>query len=233
MNIARALYTLQTVELELKDKGSRLDEVRAALQDTDRLDEAGRAVQDSEAELAQWKARQRDQELEMKSVTGKIGTVEKRLYSGSVRNPKELARLEEEVKYLRRRRHTLEDELLETMVAVDEGQEELRKHRRLLAGIETQWQTAQADLTAEQAELEARLEQLKTERAALRATIGEKELSLYQQLCHKKGGRGVALLEGGVCQGCGVALPTGKAQQVRQGEALVFCSCGRILYAAR
>ncbi len=232
MNIAHMLYTLQTIEVELGDKSRRLEEVRVALKDTKKLDEARRAVQDSEAELARWQAQQRDQELEMKSVTGKIGTVEKRLYSGTVRNPKELANLEEELNYLRRRKNALEDELLETMVAVDESQAELKKRRQCLTEVEAEWEASQVALTAERAALKAQLEQLKSEQAELRAEIGEKELSLYQQLRRKKGGRGVALLKGGVCQGCGMALPTSKAQQVRQGDTLVFCSCGRILYAA-
>jgi len=50
----------------------------------------------------------------------------------------------------------------------------------------------------------------------------------------RRAGRAVALLEGELCLGCRVTLPTSKAQQARQREDLTLCSsCERILYVER
>jgi len=57
---------------------------------------------------------------------------------------------------------------------------------------------------------------------------------LYEDLRLRRAGRAVALLEGELCLGCRVTLPTSKAQQARQREDLTLCSsCERILYVER
>jgi predicted nucleic acid-binding Zn-ribbon protein len=232
MNRSQALYRLQVVELGFAESSHRLIEVEDSLGETDELRQARHALEEGEKELARGRKELRALELEAKSLAEKISSAEGRLYSGRVRNPKELTSLEEEVKYLKRRKSKLEDEMLEAMVEIEEGEADIARLEEEFNQTETDWRQDQGRLSSEKGELKAGLSQLEKERAALRQIIGADDLALYDELCGRKGGRGVALLRGGVCQGCGVALPTGKAQQISQGEALSTCgSCGRILCA--
>ncbi len=232
MNRAQVLYRLQVVELGFAEHGHRLAEVENRLGETEELRQARHTLEERKKELAAWRKKLRAFELEAKSLVAKISSTEDRLYSGRVRNPKELSNLEEEVKYLRRKKNKLEDEMLEAMVEIEEGEAEVARLSEELSQIEKSWHQDQARLSSEKEELKTSLSQLENEGAALRQTIGADDLALYDELCHRKGGRGVALLQGGVCQGCGVTLPTGKAQQIAQGETLSTCgSCGRILCA--
>src|SRR5437763_5879050 len=59
--------------------------------------------------------RQQRNEYELASVEGKIGEVEKRLYSGTINAPRELQAMEADVASLKRHRSDIEDRVLEAM----------------------------------------------------------------------------------------------------------------------
>lgn len=231
MSKAETLYRLQTIDLEIDERNRRLKEVKATLEGNEELRRVRQALQDGEKKLSRQRTKLRDRELEMQSLVNKIASVEDRLYSGRIKKPKELANLQDEVQYLKRRKGELEDQVLETMIEVEESEASVTEQRERLARLEEDWQEAQARLSAEQGELTNRLSQLKADRAKLQRTIEAGDLALYEDLRRRRGGRAVALLEGELCQACGVTLPTSKVQQARQGEVLTLCgSCERILY---
>jgi predicted nucleic acid-binding Zn-ribbon protein len=234
MNRSHLLYRLQTIDLEIGNGQRRLEEVEADLGESEELRQARRAVQKAEGELSRWRTTLRDLELEARSLTAKITSAEERLYSGRVTNPKELANLQDEVSYLKRRRGELEDRQLEAMVEVEEYEAEVDSRKASLAQIEAEWSQAQKRLTGERSQLEERLARLEEERVKMEGMIGPEDLALYGELRGRKGGQAVALLKGGVCQACMVTLPTSQVQQVRSRDSLSFCSsCQRILYAER
>jgi len=234
MNRAQLLYRLQTIDLEISSKRRRLEEVEAGLKESEELRQARRTLQQAEDELNRWRTTLRDLELDTKSLAAKISGVEAILYSGRVTNPKELANLQNEISYLKRRKSELEDKQLEAMVEVEECEAEVGSKKANLARIHAEWNHAQAQLTEEQNELKERLTYLKKERTQLEKMIGAEDLALYGELCMRKDGQAVALLRGGICQACRVALPTSQVQQARLGNSLSFCSsCQRILYAER
>lgn len=234
MNKAEALYRLQAIDLEIDQRKGHLEEIKASLADNKELDRARKTQQERENALTRLRIRLRDRELEMRSLTSKIASVEERLYSGRVKNPKELANLQEEARYLRRRRDELEDQVLEAMIEVEEDEASVAEQQQRLAVMEAEWQGLQARLSAQQSELLDRLSQLKARRVELQKSIQASDLALYEDLRRRKGGRAVALLKGELCQDCGVTLPTSQVQQARQGGILTLCaSCERILYAER
>jgi predicted nucleic acid-binding Zn-ribbon protein len=234
MSKAETLYRLQTIDLEADARHSRLKAVKATLEGNEELPRVRQALQDEEKKLSRQRTKLRDRELEMQSLTDKIVSVEDRLYGGRIKNPKELANLQEEVQSLKRRKGELEDQVLEAMIEVEESEASVTEQRERLARLEEEWQETQARLSTEQNELIGRLSQLKAERAGLQRAIEAGDLALYEDLRRRRGGRAVALLEGELCQACRVTLPTTKVQQARQGEALTLCSsCERILYVER
>ena len=234
MSKAETLYRLQIIDLEIDERSRRLKEAKAILEGNEELGRARQALQDGEKKLSRQRTRLRDQELEMRSLANKIASVEDRLYGGRIKNPKELASRQEEVQYLKRRKDGLEDQVLEAMIEVEESEASVTEQRERLARLEEEWQETQARLSAEQNELVNRLSQLRAKRAKLQKTIEAGDLALYEDLRRRWGGRAVALLEGELCQACGVTLPSSKAQQARQGEKLTLCgSCERILYVER
>lgn len=234
MSKAEMLYRLQTIDLEIDEKIRRLKEVENSLGESQELCQAQQALQDGEKRLSQQRTKLRDQELEMQSLTSKIAAVEDQLYGGRIRNPKELASLQDELQYLKRRKDELEEQILESMIAIEESEASVTEQRERLARLEVDWQEVQARLSTEQTELLNRLSQLRAKRTELQKCMEASDLALYEDLRRRRGGRAVAILQGELCRGCGVTIPTSQAQRARQGETLTLCSsCERILYAER
>ena len=231
MGKPETLYRLQTIDLETDERNRRLKEVKAVLEGNEELQRMWQALQKGEKMLSRQRTRLRDQELEMRSLAHKIASVEDRLYSGRIKNSKELGNLQDEVQYLKRRKGELEDQVLESMIEVEDSEASVTEQRERLVRLEEEWQETQARLSAEQNELMNRLSQLRAKRAKLQKTIEAGDLALYEDLRRRRYGQAVALLEGELCQACRVTLPTSKAQQARQGEVLTLCgNCERILY---
>ena len=230
MSVAGKLYQLQLVDSESDDKTNRLEEVEASLGETGDLVRAREAVAEAEGELKQLRSRLRALELDVAAVNAKLKANQERLYSGRVRNPKELSNLQDEANALRRRVSELEDEELELMIAVEEEEAELAERQARLRQIEATWRQEQAGLRAEKERLELRLAELEEARDRMRARTGAGDLAEYDDLRARGGGVGVALLKRGACQMCGVDVPTGVARAVERGEGMHYCTvCNRLL----
>lgn len=230
MSILRQLYQLQLVDSEWDDRNSRLAEVREDLGETDDLIRAREAVAEMESELKGLRSRTRAVELDVAAVADKLKKNQDRLYSGRVRNPKELANLQEEAAALRRRQSELEDNQLELMIETEEAEAELAERQARLGQIEAAWRADQAALQAEKEELALRLLELEEERNTMRARLGAAELAEYDDLRASYGGVAVVLLKRGICQTCGVDVPTGVARAVERGEGFHYCPvCNRLL----
>jgi predicted nucleic acid-binding Zn-ribbon protein len=169
-------------------------------------------------------------DLDVGAVSSKLKQNQDRLYSGRVRNPKELANLQEEAAALRRRQSELEDAQLELMISVEEQEAELAERQARARQIEATWREDQARLQAEKEQLELQLAELDGRRTAMRARIGAGALAVYDDLRQRLGGIGMALLKRGTCQGCGVDVPTSMVGIVERGDGLHHCPiCSRLL----
>jgi hypothetical protein len=231
MSRTQLLYDLQQVDLEIETVARRLKKIAAQLGESPELRQARKAVADAEARLSKSRAQMHNLELEVNGLLQKIEANEERLYSGRVGNPKELANLQDEVASLKRWRAKKEEDLLEAMLATEEAEASLAEAQSIMAQVSENWRAAQGDLGDEQARLEARLQELREQRANLTAAAGPEDVAAYERLRRSKGGRAVAAVVNGICQGCRMNPPSSQVQHARQGIDLVFCNnCGRILH---
>jgi predicted nucleic acid-binding Zn-ribbon protein len=227
------IYRLQSIDGELDEKRESLRSVESHLEDSQEVLAARRTVREREEELRGQRRRLRSLELDLEEISTKISAAERALYGGEITNPKELAGMEQESDYLRRRRSVVEDEALLVMGEVEEQEYALKTAQQRLTSAEQEWEALREVLRKDAEELGSRLTSLEAERAEIAKRIPEKDLAAYTALRRQRGGKAVALLENGICQGCRVALPTSMAQRVRRGDEIVYCgSCQRILYSA-
>lgn len=229
----QTVYQLQVADLERAEVAHKLRDAEEGLGETAELRQARERLQGEEAALARLRSRVRDLELEVQGLTDRIVATEQRLYGGDVRNPKELENLQADLGYLRNRREALEDEILTDLTAGDESEERLERARSEWAALHSAWEQNQERLTAAVADLRGQLARLDERIAGLRGALPAELLEPYDDACRKKGGRGLAAIRGGLCEGCRVAVPTSLAQQLRREDQIVRCgSCGRILCVA-
>lgn len=230
MTRGEPLYRLQNLDEELENGQRRLTEIKASLGETEALRQARQALSGATESHRDWNTKVRDLELEIESLSNKIAASEKRLYSGSVTNPKELGEMQEELASLTRRRGHLEDRLLESMVYGEEAQAAEEACRATLSDIEAHWQANQATLQDESSDLETRMAVARDEREKTRHATAVDDLALYDKVRRRYGSITVTTLREGVCGYCAVAPSSTKVGRLRSGRELLLCSnCGRIL----
>mgnify|MGYP001822826147 CR=1 FL=1 len=231
MSVLRQLYQLQLVDSEHQDKSRQLAMVNDGLGESNEVIEAQKAVVETETCLGQVMAQMRALEIEIAGVNAKLKQNQDRLYSGRVRNPKELSGLHEEAGALRRRRSELEDGQLDLMISIEETEAELAERQARFNQIETTWRDGQASLQADKEELELRMLELEEQRDGMRAHIGAADLGRYDSMRPRLGGTAVVRLKKGICTACGVDVPTSLARTVERGDGMHECPiCGRLLF---
>lgn len=233
MDVALAMYRLQKAETERSDATRRLNQIRASLENDALVSTAVVADQQAKDALAKAEAATRDIELALQSLRSRLRDNQTRMFSGKIGNPKELASLQSESESLQRRIEKTEDELLETMIALDEAREAAAAAAQRLVEARAERAQQTEDLRREQAQLEARVPELETMMRAIRESLSPEDLESYEYTARRKGGKPVAVLRrGDICGACGVGVPVAVAREARERGAITFCpSCERILCA--
>lgn len=230
---AQVLYALQRIDTRLAREKRRYREVQQQLGESEELKKARTAFKEAEDKLSKARGQLRDHELETDGVAQKLRETEERLYSGRVRNPKELADLQKEGEYLKRRRSTLEEETLEQMIVVERLDAQAKSRRERYATVEADWRSENAELRAEYDILRQGLTELLAKRKALVPHISETDMAEYDALRRLRGGIAVVPVRNDVCQVCHVEVPMRDVERARDSDMLMYCSgCERILYVA-
>jgi predicted nucleic acid-binding Zn-ribbon protein len=226
------LYRLQQIDDEITEKKQRLGVVLRLQQGNSALKEAQELSETAAADLQQYRTQQKDLNLELKSLSDKAKHSEDRLYSGKVKNPKELSDLQSEIDSLNRRRGGLEDEVLEAMIMVEDAQEEADEANANLEQLEADWVTSKEALLTEQNDLVKRIKELNNFRREHVQSIPSQYMAAYDSVMKRSDGSAVVQLSRNRCRGCLVTVPANTIKTAYEGK-LVYCdSCGRILSPA-
>ncbi len=231
MSKASTLYELQKLDLEIEAKDKELAEVMEQLGDDSALQELRETLAEARRNADALEKRRQSLDWEAGDLQAKIVPLEKKLYSGLVKIPKELVNLHQEVEMLKGKRRELEDGELEVMLKIDETQRQVREAAQELKDQEHQWGEDQHRLSLAKETLSTEIEALRGQRDTLAGPIDPVTLDTYQRIRVNKQGLAVVTLERGTCLGCRINVPSIEIQRARTARDLVFCqSCGRILY---
>jgi len=231
LSTVKLLYDLQLIDLDMDAKKAALADVTGRIGQSGALDEARAALAEEEDRLAELERGQRERESESEDLQAKAAIAEDKLYGGGVKNPKELASFQEQLKSYQAKIKDLDDKTLTIMEEIEAVEQGLVTRRDELARMEQEWQAEQESLRREQFELNTTLGELENKRNELASGVEKSTLDLYNALRQKRQGKAIAKVEQGICQGCRIALPMSELQRVKTGQTIVQCgSCERILY---
>jgi len=231
MSAAKQLYELQELDLEIESQEQALSQATSQLGESQAVLKLQSQLQAEQRRLEELRRKQHSAEWEIEGVSTKLSTAEETLYSGQVKNPKELANLQHEVEMFKAKRSQMEDKALEIMEQVELAETDIAKTNKQLEKLKAEWQRQQQALSETVARLKAVLSDLGHKRQLLSAEIPPQAVELYQGL-RKERGTAVARVEQGICRGCRISLPTTELQQARSGNLIRCSSCGRILFLA-
>jgi predicted nucleic acid-binding Zn-ribbon protein len=231
MGVAKQLYRLQELDLEIESNERALKKVASQIGESQEVARTQQQLESEKQRLEESRHKQHSAEWEIDDVATKIAAAEETLFSGRVKNPKELANLQHEVDVLKARRNKLEDKALEIMDKVEQSEARVARISSQLETLTAEWQRQQEQLADESEKLKAILSDLGQKRQLLAGEIDPPAVEFYQQLKKDKG-TAVARVEQGICRGCRISLPTTELQQARSGALVQCSSCGRILFLA-
>jgi predicted nucleic acid-binding Zn-ribbon protein len=231
MNLARQLYQLQELDLEIESDERALEQVTGQLGESQAVVKAKARLDSEQERLEELKHQQHTAEWEIDDISNKIAAAEEKLFSGQVKNPKELTSLQQDVDMLKTRRGRLEEKALEIIDQVEQSEAAVAGVNSELKTLTADWQRQQEQLTEEAASLKTALSDFNQKRQQLAREIKPETVELYQQLRERKG-TAVARVEQGICRGCRISLPTTDLQRARGNNLAQCSSCGRILFLA-
>ncbi len=232
MNQAFHLYRLQQVD-------TQIDQVDASLAELDRLlagDEAvlraRQAIEDTSKVLHLEQQKLKQIEFAVHEQQVKIAQVEANLYSGRLHNPKEMQDLQKEIVSLKKYLAGLEDQQLESMLAVEDSENQVQAAQQELAQAQGAFAEKAAGWLGQREQLAHTRERLQAERNAGLSLISQESLRMYEAMRRRKSGVAVTTVREGSCTVCGATIRPSELQAARAAQELVTCStCGRILYA--
>ena len=223
---------------ELQQLDSALDAIKRQYAALDRgqtekahYDAVKAAFEEAAAALKAVETDLNDTTLEQKGVETKRKTVETKLYSGSVSNPKELQAMTDEVEMLARRRERL-DEKIATLLGDLEACRSREAEAKAAKNAAARAYNVKATAANEQKSVFTnQAEALIAQRSASAVGIPPDLLKRYDALRAAKHGLAIVVLEdGNACGGCKMGLSRDMVARVRLEGAVVMCeNCGRML----
>lgn len=232
MSAALGLFRLQQVDRQVDQAQARLDAIHRILEDDVELRAALGRAESARAGKEQTGSNLRTAEENVQRQFEKIKQAEGSLYGGSVRIPKELQDLQNDVASLKRHLTTLEERQLEAMLKLETAEQELKTAEAQLDGLRNRLGDQHRDLLDEKAALTKDMERLQAERKAVVSALAQQALEQYEDLRRQRRGTAVAEINESSCSACGTRLTAALQQNARSTTQMAHCpSCGRILYA--
>ncbi|MEM9775717.1 MAG: C4-type zinc ribbon domain-containing protein [Chloroflexota bacterium] len=229
MSGPRDLYALQQLDTQLFSHRADLNETQQALAEPSKLVAARQLRSNLEEKLQSTGGSIKNLELELGTLQEKLSRSTNRLYSGEVKNPKELGDLQSEVDSLNGRKDTFELEMMEIMEGQEELNSKLAKTNEVLETLETNWAAESKELKIKQGEIALKMKKLLGKRKEKAAAITPSILTSYQKLLQSKQGLAIVKINGNTCTGCKIGMDGGTVRRVNSGELVNCPNCGRYL----
>ncbi|MEN6357391.1 MAG: C4-type zinc ribbon domain-containing protein [Armatimonadota bacterium] len=227
----RALYDLQAIDVKIAHANAQITALTGSKELRAKYSAAKSALDKAEKTLAAYESEVRDCELQLKSIDEKRGSMEKRLYSGSITNPKELSATENEIKTLKAKQGELDVRTLELYDLVEAAKAKVESVREITQTVEAKARKVIKHETNEKARLEAEIVEMTALRESTAVGFTEKPLlSKYESIRKHTGGTGIVKVVEGKCGGCHVAITSFTIGCLIKDNAVETCeNCGRIL----
>ena len=196
---------------------------------TARLEAAQQRVATAKARLAENHSARRAIEKDVAVHQGRLSKF--REQAMAVKTNQEYHAIQKEIGFAQGEIKTLEDTILEQMLEADELTSAAKKADLDLAAEQKAIEADRRALTSEHSELQASLERMTRERAALVAGLDPGMLRMFEQVSRKRNGVAVAEARDGICTICHVRLRPQVFNTVLKNEQIMQCDhCNRILY---
>lgn len=125
----------------------------------------------------------------------------------------------------------LEDEILEALTKIDQVQVEVKKVEQDVAAAEADLAKVTKEVADREAGLKSQSDTFQAEVAAAEKFLPHDIVPQYRRAVQAFNADALAAVENRFCTNCNIQLTSQKMVELKNGKWM-FCSCGRLLYAA-
>jgi predicted nucleic acid-binding Zn-ribbon protein len=226
---AAALRELHRIHQRLADLRDRLErgpkQVRAR--------EANVAQLETRLSEAREKAKQTQMAVDRKQLDLKSGEqkiVDLRVKLNACSSNREYQALLEQIAAAEMAGSVLSDEILEGLERIDLLTVQVKEAEKNVAAGKQELEKARQTVEQSVVTIRSELTGLETELAQAEAALPGDFKADYQRIVRSKGADSLAVVDDGVCTGCGQQITLNMQNQLKLSN-LIFCkSCGRLLY---
>ena len=229
-NDLATLYEVQKIDTRIHDLAGEREALDSGAEVRAQAEALRAQAQQAHDELRKLEAELRDSELQMKTREAKKKDFEDKMYSGRVRNPKELDDMQREVQMLGEQIDKLEDKALNMMEEIEQRRAAIAAQDSELRERETRLAQVEAHYGSENVRIADEISALEAQRAALVPAIAQDLLRRYDDLRAKRGNVAIVRVTADICPGCRIAISLDTLRQLKRGARASCESCGRILY---
>lgn len=227
------LWQLQKHYLEL----SKLNRKLKDLNKRDEIEELKVKIHQYEYDLENKKTRLEVNNIKINRYTSKVNQlkyevkeIEDKLYSGKIRDIKQLTYMENENKKIKEEIEKIETEIILLMDEVDNLKGEIDEVEKVYNEIKRDLKQTITENENLIKRVEAEIKKEKEIIEKISADIDESSLKKFHTLLKNKG-KAVVEIDGDKCTGCYMAIPLSILSKLKYSNSITYCdNCGRILY---
>ena len=220
---------LSSLKLKLKqvEKGDKLNDLQIKLKGIE-YDITNKKTQ---REVNEVKIQRYNNKLEQ--LTFNLKEIEVKLYSGHVKDVRQLTYMNKEAQEIKKEILKLEKETINLMEEIEFLDKELKDVMQISRKLEHELNNEKEQNLAEIEKLKAYIENENETIGKILSRVKDELKQKYSLLKEKKG-KAIVEVSGDKCTGCHMNIPLSTLNSLKNTEIITYCdNCGRILYLNR
>jgi len=224
------LAKVQKLDAERFDLRAQIEDFPERLRDMDELLKTKKCeAENISDELKKIQVLKNEKETEMSMKEEKINKHQTELFQ--IKNNKEYAALEREIKSIKADISLLEEEIINYLDKIEEARIQSEKKREDFETEQEKIEREKTEISAEEKRLSARLSKLDEERSSLIEKIAPPIIEVYERILKNRGRIALAKVNGNFCGACNMQLRPQIVNDAKLQKNIVSCeNCGRMLY---
>jgi uncharacterized protein len=229
----KLLWELQEMDLAIAALNKRIGEARALSgieEITKALDDLKETYSDQEFRFREDAKKLKKHEMDIQKIVDDRKELRDSLYSGKVKNAKELEQIQRKSDLLEIEKKKLEDKSIALMESVEEQEIQLEQTEKEIARKEQEIKEKEDQLAADLEQFNLELSRLEIARFKQAEKVDSQYINRYSRMAEKFQGRPLARVADDICGGCRVFISSGLRGRLYNPDLIVYCeNCGRLL----
>ena len=170
-------------------------------------------------------------ELDLTEKSNKINKHQEDLYGGKITDIKELKQIQKVVAHYKEDKDGIEEKILDLMEEMEDLDKSISHLDEDLKVKEKKLKKRKEEIDSAMLVIEKNINSLNIKRKEILSKLTDgRLLKEYERLRKEKGGKAIIKVDGSVCPGCYLDLPSDVIYQLKRNRKMIICpNCSRIL----